>query len=208
MTTQTPYEPPQHGGPYPTSPPWATPPPKPPPQPSQPPQPSPGAPWGGMQYSNHQHGQLMVPYPEEMTNAGRSKPPSWVPVVLFTFFFGLFGAISASRRASRARRGRNDQHPYWIAFGVSLAACLVAESVAVATIGIPAYAAFREQAMIKVIQENVAGEPGVASAVCEPAGARRTDGLRVYGCDVRLDDGGAGTVKIIVDQKGKLRKAN
>nr|WP_296067673.1 hypothetical protein [uncultured Actinoplanes sp.] len=109
MTTQLPH------GSYPTAPPWAPPPPEPPP---------PYRPYGG----------LMVPFPEEMINAARPEPPSWVPVVLFTFFFGLFGAVSAGRRAARARLTRNERHPYWIAFGVTLGVSLVLQAVLVAGI--------------------------------------------------------------------------
>jgi hypothetical protein len=112
VTTQLPH------GSYPTAPPWAPAPPVPPPVPP------PYRPYGG----------LMVPFPEEMINASRPKPPSWVPVVLFTFFFGLFGAISAVRRANQARLTRNERHPYWIAFGVTLAVSLILQAVLLAGI--------------------------------------------------------------------------
>jgi hypothetical protein len=84
----------------------------------------------------------MVPYPEEMFNASRPKPPSWIPVVLWTFFFGPLGAISAARRAGKARRGRNDRHPYWIAFGATMGAGLAAWAIAVA-VWVPVYLNFR-----------------------------------------------------------------
>ena len=108
MTTETPF-----GAVYPTSPPWATPPaaPEPPPVPDRGPHTS--------------HGRLLVPYPEEMARAARSEPPSWVPVVFWTLLFGLPGAISAARRAGQAHNGRNERHPYWIAFASALVADVV-----------------------------------------------------------------------------------
>ena len=115
MTTESPY-----GAVYPTAPPWVTPPPAAPP----PPEPDAGPPT--------LHGRLLVAYPEEMARAGRAQPPSWLPVVFWTLLLGVPGLVSAVRRAGAARRGRNERHPYWIAFGVAavadvvLALCLTA----------------------------------------------------------------------------------
>jgi NhaP-type Na+/H+ or K+/H+ antiporter len=106
-----------------------------------------------MQYTQ-QHGQLLVPYPEEMFNAARPRPPSWFPVVLFTFFFGPLGAISAARRASRAQKGHNDRHPYWIAFGVTWVAGVVLSAILMVSVGIPAYLAVLHQAEAKAAQEH------------------------------------------------------
>lgn len=188
MTTQTPYEPPSPYGAYSTAPPWA-PEPAPPPVAPQPPRWIP-------------HGQLMVPYPEEMANAGRPTPPSWVPVVIWTFFFGAFGAISASRRADAARRTRNDRHPYWIAFGATMGAGMVAWGLAVA-FAVPTYLAMREEAVTKAVESGLtASGERVASTSCEPAGARAADGLRAYDCTVRLADGRTGQVRVTADSEG------
>ena len=109
MTTETPS-----GAVYPTSPPWATPPPA-----AGPPPPA------GDRGPYTSHGRLLVAYPEEMDRAGRAQPPSWLPVVFWTLVFVLPGAISAARRAGRARDGRNERHPYWLAFASALVADLV-----------------------------------------------------------------------------------
>jgi hypothetical protein len=106
VTTPVPYDPPAQYGSYPTAPPWA---PAPPPAPPPPP---PYIPYG----------RLMVPYPEEMFNAARPRPPSWIPVVVLTLLFGAFGAISAAKRAGAARTTLNQRPPYWIAFGVTMVA--------------------------------------------------------------------------------------
>ena len=127
MTTHVPYGPdtaapqqyPQHPptAAYPTAPPWATPPVA---AAEEAPAPAYGTvtPWGAP-YT--EHGQLLVPFPEEMHNAARPRPPSWWPMVVWTFFFGILGSVSAKRRADQARRGRNSVAPYWVAWGVTVA---------------------------------------------------------------------------------------
>ena len=188
MTTHTPFEPP-HGS-YPTSPPWA------PPDPPAPETPT----WAGVPYTPH--GRLMVPYPEEMFNASRPQPPSWVPVVLFTFFFGAFGAISAARRAAEARSGRNDRHPYWIAFGATMAAGLAAWSVA-AAIWVPVYLDVRENAVTKTVESSMtATGNGVTATECEPTGDRAAGGRRTYLCQVSLSDGRTGEIRVTADAEG------
>jgi hypothetical protein len=49
------------------------------------------------------------------------KGPSAGPVVAFTIFFGVFGMISAWRRAKRAEAVGDNTGKYWMAFGVTLA---------------------------------------------------------------------------------------
>ena len=57
------------------------------------------------------------------------KGPGVGPVVGFTFFFGAFGAISAARRAERARAVGDSTGKYWIAFGATLAGCWVVGAI-------------------------------------------------------------------------------
>jgi hypothetical protein len=144
----------------------------------------------------------MVPYPEEMVNAARPTPPSWVPVVIWTFLFGALGAISAARRADAARRTRNDRHPYWIAFGATMGAGLAIWGIAAAML-VPAYLAMREEAVTKAVQSGLteAGD-GVASTSCRPAGDRAADGLRAYACTVHLTNGRTGQVRVKADADG------
>ena len=68
---------------YPTAPPWAS-----PPAPTAAPAPQPAPPFA-------QHGQLIVPFPEEMHNASRPQPPAWWPVAAWTGLFGLLGIVAA-----------------------------------------------------------------------------------------------------------------
>ncbi len=201
MTTHSPHPQHQPTSAYPTAPPWAA------PAPSAPPQGAPvhdritpyGAPYP-------QHGQLLVPYPEEMVNAARPQPPSWWPVVAWTFFFGFFGAVSAGRRAGRARRGRNSAAPYWVAWGVTLVATAVLGAV-VAAVGVPAYLDYREDAVTQVVQEKLqadaqGGGATAATVTCEPDGPRDAGGLRRYDCLLAREDGRTGPFTVIADADG------
>lgn len=85
MTTHAPYGP-NAGAPpaYPPRPPGSAGPPQPPAsQSSVPPY---GAPYA-------RHGQLIVPFPEEMHNASRPSAPAWWPVVTWSAFLGLLSLV-------------------------------------------------------------------------------------------------------------------
>lgn len=201
MTTHHPYPPhqPAPAPAYPTAPPWAAAPPAAVPQ-----QPVPGAvtPYGA---PYGQHGGLLVPYPEEMADAARPRPPSWWPVVGWTLLLGVLGAVAASRRAARARRGRNSPAPYWVAWGVTMAAG-VALAGAVAAVGVPAYLEYREAAVTKVVQEKIRADAragtAVTSVTCEPLGPRDAAGDRPYDCLLTLEDGRSGAVTVTADSDG------
>jgi hypothetical protein len=210
MTTQIPYQ--QQ---YPTAPPWANPPaaePDPAAQdqaaPSEAVAPGYGAvtPWGA---PYQEHGQLLVPFPEEMHTAARAEPPAWWPVLIWTFFFGVFGLVSASRRANQARRGRNSPAPYWIAWAATSAVLSVLGAV-VAVAAVPAYLAYREDAVTKVVQEKImtdgrlqaSAHVTATTANCEPIGPRDTSGARRYDCVLSLDDGRTGSLIVTADESG------
>ncbi|MCA2218458.1 hypothetical protein [Jidongwangia harbinensis] len=199
MTTQTPYGadpavPPQA---YPTNPPWATPPP-----PDQPPAYGPPAPYAP-------HGQLLVPFPEEMHNAARPDPPSWWPVVAWTWVFGPLGAIAAARRAEQARRGRNGVAPYWVAWAVVTAVWVLGLAVSVA-VAVPTYLTIKENATTKLVQSKLVGDGQLTEtarvtatrAACTPVGARGTDGLRRYDCVLTLNDGRTASLTVTADADG------
>jgi hypothetical protein len=57
--------------------------------------------------------------PSRPHRAAGTRAPGVGPVVAFTFFFGLFGVISAARRANRARLIGAPAGPYWTAFAVT-----------------------------------------------------------------------------------------
>jgi hypothetical protein len=209
MTTQAePQHPPAQT--YPTSPPWATPPAAAPvvAAPPAPPVPVYGgvAPYGSPM---PQYGQLLVPYPEEMRNASRPTPPTWWPIVPLTFLFVIPGLISTIRRSAQARRGRNSEAPYWITFLVSLPVLFLVWCVIFA-VAIPVFLNHREAAMTKSVQEQIVSDGQLksksrltaTSAVCDPNGTRTSDGLRLYSCLLKLDDGRTATVDVSADKDG------
>jgi hypothetical protein len=196
MTTQAPHGPdaavpPQPA--YPTTPPWATPPPA-----------------GPAAYPPYApYGQLLVPYPEEMQNAARPQPPSWWPVVAWTFIFGIFGAVAASRRADRARRGRNSVAPYWVAWAVTLAVGGVLWLAGVA-VGVPVYLNWREDMVTDVVASNLVHDGRLAEtaevtatkAACDPVGPRDPAGQRRYDCTLTLQDGRTAALTVTADADG------
>jgi len=203
MTTQLPYDPqaPAGGG-YPTAPPWAVPPSAPEPA---------GSPIGEEPHTRH--GQLMVAYPELMRGASGPTGPSWVPVVLWTFFFSIFGAIPAARRAQQAGRVGKGRYPYWIAFGATLVTgAIIWQAIALA-VAVPAYLNYHEQAVTKAVQSEIVGQPAgarkvtVAKATCTPISDAKA-GVRTYNCRLVLSNGRTGALKVMADSKtGEVRSA-
>ncbi|WP_433795057.1 hypothetical protein [Actinoplanes sp. CA-252034] len=61
------------------------------------------------------------PPPQAYPSVPQFKVPGVGPVVAFTAIFGLFGAISAARRSSKARNAGFPTNKYWVTFGITLA---------------------------------------------------------------------------------------
>lgn len=205
MTTHLPYQQHPPAPAYPTAPPWAAPAQA---APEEAPPPAYGSvtPWGA---PLSEYGQLLVPYPEEMINAARPRPPAWWPVVIWTFFFGILGIVSAARRANQARRVRNSPAPYWIAWGLTMAVT-AGLSVGAIAVALPAYLTYRESAVTKQVQDNIQTDgrlqesAGVtaATATCDPLGPRDSGGTRLYDCVLALEDGRTGSLKVSADSDG------
>jgi hypothetical protein len=124
---------------------------------------------------------------------------------------GLLGAPIAARRARKARRHGNPRYPYWLAFGLTLAAAAVPGLYAVGvTAGIvqsqvvePRVQHTVEHSLVHSGRVEVSDGGTVESAKCMPIGARRTnDGLREYTCSVALSTGRPGTLQVTADRKG------
>jgi hypothetical protein len=205
MTTEVPQypgQPPYPTATYPTAPPWAA-------APTEAPAPRYGevAPYGS---PLPQHGQLLVPYPEEMHNAARPKAPAVWPVALLTFLFLIPGIVSAARRATRARRGRNSAAPYWITFAVSVVVSWFVWSIAVAA-AVPAFLAGYENAVTHRVESAIVHDGQVAKSAgmtvrtvtCDPSGPRALDGRRPYVCLLTLDGAGTGTLNVVADRDGR-----
>ena len=156
-----------------------------------------------------QHGGYLVTYPERLTDARPTVPPVW-PVAVFTLLFGVFGAVPAGRRATRAKAAGGGAAAYWLTFGLIhgvMVAVLVLLAVAV---GVPAYVAAREGAIVKVLQESVVSTaraadttPAVIGADCRAEGERAADGLRPYRCVLTLADGRTSTMHVRADEDGR-----
>ncbi len=200
MSTEVPQYPGQPQYPtatYPTAPPWAA-------VPAQPP--APGA--ATVPYGSPLP-QLLVPYPEEMANAVRPKPPAFWPVAPFTFLFLIPGIVSAARRGGKARRGRHSAAPYWVTFGVSAVASWFLWSVLIA-VGVPAALARYENTITDRVEKAIVHDGQLAksanvtvrAAACDPAGPRRLDGRRPYECVLTLDDASTGTLTVLADRDG------
>ncbi|WP_305789410.1 hypothetical protein [Symbioplanes lichenis] len=190
---------PQQPSMYPTAPPWATAAPAPAPYeaPQQAPVNYPATP------PAPQVGGLLVPYPEEIRTAARAEAPRLWPVAAFTFFFGVFGAISARRRADRARRGGNRSTPYWIAFAVTLVGAWFVWGVIALTVVTPAVDGAIEAHKVSVLEHNVISDGQLAkanitatAADCQAAGDKNTDGTRDYLCQLTLKNGEKGQLTI------------
>ena len=205
MTTEVPQYPGQPQYPtatYPTAPPWAA-------APTEPAAPVYGAvaPYGS---PLPPHGQLLVPYPEEMHNAARPKPPAVWPVAPLTFLFLIPGIVSAARRATQARRGRSGVAPYWITFAVSVVASWFVWSIIVAA-AVPTVLAAYESAVTGRVESAIVHDGQVAksagvtvrTATCEPSGPRAVDGRRPYECLLTLDGARTGTLNVIADRNGR-----
>lgn len=179
---------------YPTAPPWATT--APAPAPIEPP-------------PYVRTGQLLVPYPEEMRNAARPTPPAWWPVLVWTFFLGLLGVVSAARRANRARRGGNATAPYWIAWGVMMAVVVFLGMVGRLVIA-PQLTDYLEKDYTTKVEQHIRTDGALkaslqvsATAVnCDPMGPRDDSGLRPYDCALTLEDGRTGTLAVTADSSG------
>ncbi|AGZ40001.1 hypothetical protein [Actinoplanes friuliensis] len=182
---------------YPTAPPWAAASPEPEPAPSYPGQAVTG------------HGGLLVPFPDEMQHASRAQPPAVWPVAIFTLFFGILGAFSASRRAGAARRGRNSTAPYWITYLVTLAAAGFVWFVMSAVVILPLVDSIQESSRLSAVQDAVVNDGqlkganiDVTSAQCRAISDRNAAGMREYLCRLTLGDGHTGSLMLTADTDG------
>ncbi len=140
---------------------------------------------------------------------GPPPPPAWWPVVAWTFVFGVFGAASASRRADRARRGRNSVAPYWVAWAVTLAVTGTLWLAGLA-VGVPVFQDWREDTVTTALERNLVGDGRLAEtalvtatdAGCEPVGPRDPAGQRRYDCALTLKDGRTASLTVTADADG------
>jgi hypothetical protein len=206
MTTQVPQPPPGYAGPdhatphtpYPTAPPWAATAPAPPGIPAQAPLPP--------------YGQLLVPFPEEMQNAGRAGAPTWWPIILWTFFLGgLIGLIPTARRAGRARRSRNSVAPYWITWAATIIPAALIWGLLVLPFAQTSGSDWLEHARTDKLQSALAHDGSLKtatgatpkSAQCDAVGVRGAAGDRHFTCLIRFSDDSTGTLDVLAGTDGR-----
>jgi hypothetical protein len=165
------------------------------------------APWGSAPYQQ-QYGGLMVPHPELIRTAGAPKP-SWGPVVAWTFFFSILGAISAARRAGRAKRAGHPAHPYWIAFGATWVSAFVLWTL-VGVVALPIYLSVRHGAVAKTIASELKAEPAtkgvsITAADCKALNQKGPGGLDAYSYKVTLSTGNSGAITVLADGDGAIK---
>jgi hypothetical protein len=158
---------------YPTAPPWAS-----PPEQQQAPAFTPAPPFA-------QHGQLIVPFPEEMHNAARPESPSWWPVAAWTAFFSFLGMVSglaalafgltsalgivfgvlaigfglvgiaAASRRANVARRGRNSVAPYWAAWAATMAVLSVVGGVVLAVGVPVYLAYREGVVTKVVESDL-----------------------------------------------------
>jgi hypothetical protein len=158
------------------------------------------------------------PYPPPEGFSGRG--PRVAPVVLCTLLFGVFGSISAARRARRAEVVGDSPGKYWTAFGVTLTIGWVVGAIAailfLATAGFfpaaestatgspPAITA-AEVSQSMVEGGTYAGKGGkqvrIKAATCA-ATSVDAHGAGTYRCSVALTDSTKVTLSIRADASG------
>ncbi len=123
--------------------------------------------------------------------------PGVGPVIAFTALFGVFGAISASGRAKRARAVGAPTRPYWVAFAGTLAAVwalliviIVASSGGASdTSGLTSGKVTSASLEASIVRD---GEfKSSDGTVAKPSDATCTAGT--------VDDNGAGTYRCMID---------
>jgi len=162
----------------------------------------------------------LKPYPPPGGFSGRG--PSVRPVVALTLFFGVFGAVSAHRRAMRAEAAGDSPGKYWTAYGVTLSLAWVVGAImsilwlafggffagptASSDAAAPAHpitAAELSRSMVD--QGTFTGKNGktvrIRAAACRTAAVDRT-GAGDYSCALTLTDATKTTVLVHVDAAG------
>jgi hypothetical protein len=176
----------------------------------------PAAPAGYGPAGNGMPGYLQ-PYGPPARPSG--KGPGIGPVIGFTFFFGPFGAISAARRAERARTVGDRTGKYWIAFGATLVGCWVLIAIlailvfamSVAADGTSSKTTTAVELQQSIVQQgtftDAAGKTlKVRTATCAAqALAPNGNGVGTYTCALGLADGTKDTVLVSLDSNGRWR---
>lgn len=137
--------------------------------------------------------------------------PGVGPVVAFTALFGLWGAISAWRRARRAEAAGLPGGRYWTAFGVTLVVSWVVWTIVGVALAVvvpsptsPVSATWLQDSIVREgdFKDGSGAAATVRSALCT-AGDVDADGAGAYRCLVDFGDGQRQSYEVTVDANGR-----
>ncbi|WP_051796895.1 hypothetical protein [Catenuloplanes japonicus] len=131
--------------------------------------------------------------------------PGFGPVILFTAIFGILGALSASRRARRAREMGAPTQKYWVAFGLTLLAqWLLFGIIQLATSGGEAVTSTSlEQSIVREgdFVDRSGAPVTVTGATCVATDVD-SDGAGRYDCMLDFNAGGSQAFEVTADASG------
>lgn len=138
----------------------------------------------------------------------RPQPPAVWPVAVWTLLFGIFGGLSAARRAKQAAALGVRGHRYWGTFLGLLVPVLLVQFGIVVAVAVPVYLNTVRTAEAKVLasmivrdgQANEPGQPRVELARCTPLVA--AGGRQPYQCVVNYSDTSRRVLTIVADGAG------
>jgi len=151
------------------------------------------------------------PVPFGPAGAAAGQAPGVGPVVAFTFFFGIFGAISAARRYKRAQAAGISGRRYWIAFAITLVAAWVVGVIIVVAVAVASSAGRATVSSASLERSIVANSDfttpeGTAvraeSATCTP-GVVDNAGAGTYTCMINFAGNGSVNYQVTLDTDGK-----
>jgi len=140
----------------------------------------------------------------------RGSAPSVVPVVLFTCFFGIFGAISAYRRGKRAQAVGESGSRYWRAYIITTFAGVLVNGILVALllaagVGSPTVTA---AGLANSIVNDGQFRDGAGNAVTVTDASCAEDevnakGVGSYRCTIEFSDGDSQMDTVTVERTGR-----
>jgi hypothetical protein len=147
----------------------------------------------GLEYQPQYQSPVDAPHPGA-GYAPAGQPPSVLPVVLFTLFFGVFGAISAVSRAGKAKAVGAPVGRYWAAFGSVIAGWIVLSIV----IGVLSAASGGAEAPSGIDHKSL--ETSIVNGEEFKDSAGNTAKAKSATCvDVDVAEDGSGTYSCVVD---------
>jgi hypothetical protein len=139
----------------------------------------------------------------------RLEPPAAWPIAVFTFLFGILGAISAARRSSDARALGLPVGRYWGVFAGSLVGSIAAWTLVVGVlvaVFVPLYQSYKSTVITvagleQELRSSNASGVAVTAATCIEDSVTSA-GVGTYLCQLGFADGEAASYTIAVNDDG------